>query len=194
MSPSSLRKPSASPASSHSTEEHKTGSCHYLLLDSNILENILSIVGVCPTCNSKELKLCNNISRKKGLANCLEIKCTASDCDYFFSKYTSKRVRQDRVVHGQSPFDINARAVIAFREIENGHRAMKTLFGYMNCVPPMAYATFSDMNKELAACYSTVADNSMLQAVHEIKGDNSNDLICNIAVSCNGTWQKRGYS
>ena len=74
------------------------------------------------------------------------------------------------------------------------HRAMETLFGYMNCVPPMAYATFSDMNKELAACYSTGADNSMLQAVHEIKGDNSNDLICNRAVSCDGTWQKIGYS
>ena len=49
LSPSSLRKPSASPASSHSTEEHKTDSCHYLLLESNILENILSIVDVCPT-------------------------------------------------------------------------------------------------------------------------------------------------
>ena len=70
---------------------------------------------------------------------------------------------------------------------------METLFGYINCVPLMAYATFSDMNKELA-CYSTGADNSMLQAVHEIKGDNSNDLICNIAVSCDGTWRKRGYS
>ena len=172
----------------------KTDSCHYLLLDSNILENILSIVGVCPTCHSKELKLCNNILRKKGLANCLEIKCTASDCDYFFSKYTSKRVRQDRVVQGQSPFDINARVVIAFCEIGKGHRAVETLFGYMNYVPPMAYATFSDMNKELAACYSTVADNSMLQAVREINGDNSDDLICNIAVSCDGTWQKRGYS
>ena len=68
---------------------------------------------------------------------------------------------------------------------------METLFGYMNCVPPMAYATFSDMNKELAACYSTVADNSMLQAIHEIKGDNSDDLICNIAVPCDGTWQKK---
>ena len=71
---------------------------------------------------------------------------------------------------------------------------METLFGYMNCVPPMACATFSEMNKELAACYSMVADNSMLQAVHEIKGDDNDDLVCNIAVSCNGTWQNRGYS
>ena len=47
------------------------------------------------------------------------------------------------------------------------------------------------MNKELAACYSIVADNIMLQAVHEIKGDDSDDLVCNIAVSCDGTWQKK---
>ena len=136
---SSLREPSASPGSSHSSEKHKINSCHYLLLDSNILDSILKNVGVCPTCNFKELELCNNISRKKGeLANCLEIKCTASGCDYFFSTYTSKRVRQDRVVRGQTPFDINARAVIAFREIGKGHTSMETLFGYMNCVPPMA--------------------------------------------------------
>ena len=51
--------------------------------------------------------------------------------------------------------------------------------------PNVAYATFSDMNKELA----TVADNRMLQTVHEIKGDASDDLVCNIAVSCDGTWQ-----
>ena len=48
------------------------------------------------------------------------------------------------------------------------------------------------MNKELATCYSTVADNSILQEVHGINGDDSDDLVCNIAVSCDGTWQKRG--
>ena len=68
---------------------------------------------------------------------------------------------------------------------------METLFGYMDCVPPVAYATFSDINKELAACYCTVADNTMIQAVREIEGDDSDDLICNIAVSCDGTWQRR---
>ena len=186
---SSLREPSTSPGSSHSSEEHNINSCHYLLLDSNILDNILKIVGVC---NSKELELCNNISRKKGLANCLEIKCTASGFDYFFSTYKSKRVRQDRVIRSQTPFDINARAVIAFREIEKCHTSMET-FGYMNCVPPMSYATFSEMNKELAACYSMVADNSMLQAVHENKGDDSDDLVCNSSFVRQNV-AKRGYS
>ena len=45
------------------------------------------------------------------------------------------------------------------------------------------------MNKDIALCYSNVAKDSMLQAVHEIKDDND---ISDNAVSCEGTWQKRG--
>ena len=39
---------------------------------------------------------------EKALANCLEIKCTASDCEYFFSKYKSKRARQDSLPRSKS--------------------------------------------------------------------------------------------
>ena len=46
----------------------------YLFLDINIVKNILSVVGVCPICSCKEIELSNKISKKKGLANCLEIK------------------------------------------------------------------------------------------------------------------------
>ena len=92
--------------SSHSSEELEINSCHYLLLDSNILDNILKIVGVCPTCNSEELELCNNISRKKGSPIASKSNGQLVTSDYFFSTYTSKRVRQDSVVRGQSPFDI----------------------------------------------------------------------------------------
>ena len=42
---------------------------HYLFLDSSILENI---VGACPICSSKELEPSNNISKNKGIANCLK--------------------------------------------------------------------------------------------------------------------------
>ena len=65
---------------------------HYLFLDSSIMKNILSVVDVCRICSSKELELCNNISKKKRLANCLEIKCIATGCNYFYSTYTSTRV------------------------------------------------------------------------------------------------------
>ena len=157
-----------------------------------ILETILSVVGCCPLCNLRELQFTNNILKKKGLANCLEIKCLSPSCNFFYTTYTSNRVSKNNK-SGPDPFDVNARSVIAFREIGKGHTAMETFFGYMNCVPPMAYPTYREMNKDIALCYSDVATDSMLQAAQEIKGDDE-EAMCGIAVSCDGTWQKRGYS
>ena len=60
---------------------------HYLLLDSIILK-----IYRCLPDSSKELELCNNISKKIGLAKCLEINCIATGCDFIYSTYTSTRV------------------------------------------------------------------------------------------------------
>ena len=79
-----------------SAETHQDDSCHlnsfyYLLLDSMILETILSVVGCCPLCNLRELPFTNNILKKKGLANCLEMKCLSPTCNFFYTTYTSNR-------------------------------------------------------------------------------------------------------
>ena len=145
---------------------------------------ILSLVGVFPICSSKELELCNNISKKKGVANCSEIKCTAIACHLFCNTYSGKRVSKTNQA-GQNPFDINA-----FCGIGKGHTAMEMLFGYMNCVPSMTYTTFRDMNNDIVTCYSKVAANNMLEALHELRGDINENVICDVAVSCDGTWQK----
>ena len=74
-------QPPVTPGSS--SDSNKLSSFHYLLLGSSILETILSVVGACPICSCKELEFCNNISKKNGLANCLEIKCKAAGCNFF---------------------------------------------------------------------------------------------------------------
>ena len=56
------------------------------------MEIILSVVGSCPICSCRELEFFNNLSKKKGLANCLEIKCNAAGCTFIYSTYSSKRV------------------------------------------------------------------------------------------------------
>ena len=152
----------------------------------------MSVVGCCPLCNLRELQFTNNILKKKGLANCLEIKCLSPSCNFFYTTNTSNRVSKNNK-SGPDQFDANARSVIACREIGKGHTATETFFGYMNCVPPMAYPTYREKNKDIALCYSNVVTDSMLQAVREIKGDDE-EPICDIAVSWDGTWQKRGYS
>ena len=91
---------------------------HYLFLDSSILKTILSLVGVCPICSSKELELCNNISKKRA-CQLLGNKMYSHWLYLFYSTYTSKRVSKTNQA-GQNPFDINARSLIAFREIGKG--------------------------------------------------------------------------
>ena len=60
-----------------------------------------------------------------------------------------------------------------------GHTAMETFF--------------REMNIEVATCYTDGAGESMQQAIDKIQGDIDGD-ICDFAVSCDGTWQRRGYA
>ena len=100
-----------------------------------ILEIILSVVDCCPLCNLRELQFTNNILKKKGLANCIEIKCLSTSCNFFYTTYTSNRVSKNNK-SGPDTFDVNARSVIAFREIGKGHTAMETFFWiYELCSP-----------------------------------------------------------
>ena len=54
--------------------------------------------------------------------------CSGSDCNFVYTTYSSKHVNRESTP-GQNPFDINARAIIGFREIGKGHSA--TWKGYL---------------------------------------------------------------
>ena len=129
---------------------------------------------------------------KKGLANLLEISC--KNCNFFYTAYTSKQVTHEGV-RGQMPFDINVRSMISFREIGKGHSAMERVFGLMNFVPIMNFDSYNEVSANVACSYSNVAQACMMEAAEELKGGNNReDLLSNVGVSCDGTWQKRGYS
>ena len=150
-----------------------------MFIDTTVLQTIISVVGVCPDCDSKELKLCNDLSKKKGLANHIEIRC--GSCGYWYRIYTSKEVHHPNTP-GQKPFDVNARRIIAFRESGRGHSAIETFCGVMNCAPPMTDQSFNDMNKEIATSYRNVANVSMQNAAKELRA--GTDDVCDVSVSC----------
>ena len=50
------------------------------------------------------------------------------------------------------------------------------------------------MNKDIAVSYSKVAQGYMLEAANEVPSGADDNLLCDIAVSCDGTLQKRGFS
>ena len=69
-------------------EEWERNSFHYLFLDSRVLETILSVSGCCPF---------NDITKKKGLSNYIEIECRSTDCEFHYSTYTSRWKEMNKV-------------------------------------------------------------------------------------------------
>ena len=91
----SSRKPNDSrvqDVSSSGNNDEDVSQEPHMFIDTTVLKTIISVVGVCPDCDSRELKLCNDLSKKKGLANHIEIRC--GSCGYCYSIYTSKEVHR----------------------------------------------------------------------------------------------------
>ena len=91
---------------------------HYLLMNSDIVTELINLIGCCPKCNSRELTFENDVSNKKGLFNCLCISC--NKCQWSYSTYTSKSIEKASTP-GVNAFNMNVRSAIAFCEIGEGH-------------------------------------------------------------------------
>ena len=105
----------------------------YLLLDTRILNNIVDVIGNCPSCSEK-ICVFHNIEGKRGLAHFLELSCTKCDwCTTFSASEevkTSKANNEDTTKSpgsGRPAFNINIRPVIVMREIGRGYTALQTL-------------------------------------------------------------------
>ena len=124
---------------------------HIMLLDSDIFENIIDLIGKCPTeaCTGN-VKHCNDFSSKQGLSCKLELSCT--DCSWSYSFYTNKKVSKTSA--GKSPFDVNMRAIIALQENEKGYAVLGSVCGYMNLVPPMNVNSFNKFMGDIISSYN----------------------------------------
>ena len=97
------------------------------------------------------------------------------------------------VTEGRSTYDINARALIGFREIGCGFAAMQTFSSIMNMKCLSSFA-FIQLNKKVMVAYKSAAESSMETAAKEVKRiDIVKNLPCT-RVSIDGSWQKRGHA
>ena len=124
---------------------------HIMLLDSDIFENIIDLIGKCPTeaCTGN-VKYYNEFSRKQGLSCKLEFPST--DCSWSYSFYTSKKV--SKASAGKNPFCVNMRAIIALRENGKGYAGLESVCGYMNLVPPMNVNSFNKSMGDIISSYN----------------------------------------
>ena len=162
----------------------------------NYFLSLITIIGRCPACIGS-INIERLISEKMGLAQFFNIYC--NDCDWNQKFCPSKECSRDSHSSGRNSFDLNKRALIAFRENGQGYAAMTTFCWCMNMPPPMAQTTFDDLNSDLYNAYVQTAQESMTEAAKTVYNNLANintnsNCSQNAKVSGDGAWQKRGYS
>ncbi|XP_028412728.1 uncharacterized protein LOC114535641 [Dendronephthya gigantea] len=137
----------------------------------------------CKQCGDSTLVLEDNKHERKGCVSHLRVRCQS--CGWVYTFYTSKKQ--------EYAFDANKRFVYAMRSLGKGHTAAKRFCALMNMLPPPQPTAYRACNIAIAKAAKTVAVKTMNDAANELRNDQSRD-INQCAVSCDGTWQRRGHS
>lgn len=163
----------------------------FRLIDMTVLaENIVKSCK-CKKCGAS-VTLCEDISQdNNGLAVKLLFACDNVLCTMNNSFMTSKKIETGN--RGNSPYEVNRRAVLAFREIGSGYADMETFCMVMNIPKPMNKKTYDNHIEQLADACESVAQSSMNEVAKSIRTNagTRDDVIADGAVSVDGTWQKR---
>ncbi|CAB4003900.1 Hypothetical predicted protein [Paramuricea clavata] len=125
---------------------------------------------------------------KKGFASQMILECSARNCKYSRSFYTSKTVCNGKA------FEVNRRDVLAGRNIGIGHRGHSKFACTMNMLPPMNENAHRDHVRAIHAAAEVVCKESMNNASDEQFYEVEEDGNYDIGISADGTWRQRGYS
>ena len=157
----------------------------YRLVDMEILCSVFSLLR-CADCGSFTLKLTENQFNRSGCASCLRLFC--KNCGWRSEFYSSKKQTQS--------FEVNRRLVYTMRSLGKRHGGAKKFCTLMNMPPPSAAKPFKKSSNTITKSIKTIAKKSMSDAAAEIRSAQNaeNNDIVNCPVSCDGTWQKRGFS
>ena len=104
-------------------------------------------------------------------------------------------VQNKKKTQGRNTFEINVRAIVAFREIGRGFESIKTFSRCMN-MSAISDPTYRNINEQLFTAYETAANNSMKKAAEEVASCSpKNESGIPLArAKIDGAWQKRGHS
>ena len=96
---------------------------------------------------------------------------------------------------GKSGFEMNLMLVMDFREIGQGHEAMKKFCQCLNLASPMTYNAYQAINEKLLVAYENIAEDSMQTECARIR-EKARDVnaVADATVAVDGTWQKSGFS
>ena len=125
--------------------------------------------------------------KKKGLASCLLLTC--KNCGYSKEFYAS--------VSNDNSFDINVRTVYSTKACGQGYAGLEKLTALMNLPKPMTTNNYDKIVNRLKLVAKEVANETMRDASEDLPSksrDPNDDTVIDTVVSCDGSWQKKGYS
>ena len=151
----------------------------------------------CVLCDSP-VTVEHNVDEKMGLCNFFIIRCNHDDCTWN-KKVATSNFLDKKIGSGKVPYEVNVRAVLAFRDIGRGHTAVETLCGLMNMPPPMTSKTYQDTIEYMHPLYIESAEQSMKAAADDIRkellgDDYDEETTVDVDISADGSWQKKGFS
>ena len=160
----------------------------FRFFDMEILCDVFSMLR-CQQCGQLDLLFMEDEINRKGCASSLRLLC--ENCGWKHSFYTSKQ-------QGKS-FEINRRIVYGIRTLGKGHTGAKKFCTLMNMPPPPAAKNYSKISSVITSSLRSIAKESMSKAAEEVRNlkeqnDSAGTEPINCGVSCDGTWQKRGFS
>jgi len=154
------------------------------IIDMSLLSDVFNLLS-CPECHGKSLLLTESIAKKKGSASYFMLSCES--CKFKHEFCTSKTVGKC--------YEVNIRLTYAMRSIGNSHSGAETFCMLMNIPKPMTAKNYRKVMKHCSSACKTVAEELMADAATELrnaKGVSAGDSL-DVPVSCDGTWQRRGY-
>jgi hypothetical protein len=129
-------------------------------MDLSVLFGVFDDILKCPECGG--------MKKKNGFSNYVVLECQNLECEWKYCFNTSKK-------QGHS-FEINVRAVLAFREIGRGHTAMTTFTKILNIPSPPTCRNFTKtQNKKLLPIVKQLANDSMNTSAMEVNERSGSD-------------------
>ena len=190
----SVKKLSASPhatygnsSSESEVEECKCDGKGARILEVSGLQSALEGV-CCKHCGSGPIVFREDVSKRQGLYTSPFLYCESctTALPILFSACSSSKA-----------LAINRRAVLANKCAGGSHSSLEYLFALLDLPPPVSRNIYSlHMDVVCDAAVAEVQD-SLQRAREEVRehyGASSGDEVIDILVSCDGTWQKRGFS
>ena len=158
----------------------------FFMIDFRQLRNILKY-SLCPSCTAN-LQCSVTFGARMGFNLPIILNCL--NCNFSETFSTSKQYKSDSYAQ---PFDVNIRAVMAFREMGSGREAMETFAAVMNMPPPVQHRSYNNIVNMLHGAFENSALESKKNAVCEVREKlevKSNDEVLECGVSIDGTWQR----